>query len=459
MTTKEIFQLELFKINNIKVLSNGVKFNFVDLFAGIGGFRIPLEKLGGRCLGYSEIDKESIKVYQSNFLQNINHNEIELGDITKIESLPANTDLIVGGVPCQPWSVAGKSKGFEDPRGQLWFDVIKLVEKEKPKAFIFENVRGISSPKHRESLEHIVEKLEASNYCVKWQIINSYDFGIPQSRERVFIVGIRRDIDNHEQYRFPEPLKYKPKLIDVIDSIKGCKLIEKVKINPEILFGDTIPYSRNRFQKDDELNDFFVFSDLRNGHTTIHSWDLKRTSVREKEICIALLRNRRRKKYGLKDGNPLSFNTFSEIIPGIKEKELTKLVKKKILKALEISTELKYDFVNSKNSSGINDIYRIFLPSSEMIPTLTATGAKDFIATETIYADNPEEYKILFLQNIYKRKRFKPVTANDACKLQGFPDWFKIHKSETTAKKQFGNAVSVPAVYHIAKNLIEIIEN
>lgn len=118
----------------------------------------------------------------------------------------------------------------------------------------------------------------------------------------------------------------------------------------------------------------------------------------------------------------------------------------------------KYEFVNSKNMSGINGIYRIFLPNSEIIPTLTATGARDFIATKTIIADNPQDYKNKFIQEIYRPKKYKPITAKDACKLQGFPHWFQIHCNENIAKKQLGNAVSVPVIYHIAKNLIELIK-
>ncbi|MEH2457055.1 DNA cytosine methyltransferase [Nostoc sp.] len=171
------------------------KFAFIDLFAGIGGFRIALQKLGGQCLGYSEIDKQAIKVYQQNFISYLNKDEIELGDITKITELPSHVDIVVGGVPCQPWSVAGRLKGFEDPRGKLWFDVIRLINKNKPKGFIFENVSGLASPKNIDNLELIVHELESIGYCVKWKVLNTYDFGLPQNRERVFIVGIRNDVE------------------------------------------------------------------------------------------------------------------------------------------------------------------------------------------------------------------------------------------------------------------------
>jgi DNA (cytosine-5)-methyltransferase 1 len=456
MLAQKSSQLELFNFSSSKFLSNNAKFQFIDLFAGIGGFRIPLEELGGRCLGHSEIDKEAGKVYKNNFVKNDDHGETALGDITKIDELPPNIDLIVGGVPCQPWSVAGKLRGFEDPRGQLWFDVIRLVRKSKPKAFIFENVKGLSNPKNLENLKYLLGEFESMNYQVQHKVVNSYDFGVPQSRERVFIVGIRNDLENCSEYHFPEPIDYKPRLLDIIE-VKNCVPINKVKISQEILFGGQIPPSRNRFQKDDELNDFFVFSDLRNGHTTIHSWDLIETTEKEKNICLALLRNRRRKKYGPKDGNPLSFQDFSELIEDIEEKDISNLVKKKIIREIDHPNCYKYDFVNSKNSSGINGIYRVFLPNSEMIPTLTATGAKDYIATKILSADNPEEYRRLFIQQIYKPNNFRLVTAQDACRLQGFPEWFEFHENENIAKRQFGNAVSVPVVYHIAQNLLKTI--
>ncbi len=456
MLTRNISQLELFNPNLLQVLTGGVKFKFIDLFSGIGGFRIPLEKLGGKCVGYSEIDPDAQKVYRQNFLGYVNADEIDLGDIRNIQEIPENLDLIVGGVPCQPWSIAGKLKGFDDPRGQLWFDVIRLLANYQPKSFIFENVRGLASPKNRQSFEYLLQQFTNINYSVRWKIINSYDFGVPQSRERVFIVGIRNDLASERDYSFPEPIDYQPKLVDIIDEIKDCEMMEKVKVSPDLLFGEQIPRSRNRFQKDDEMNDFFVFSDLRNGHTTIHSWDLIKTSEREKLICVTILKNRRCKKYGLKDGNPLSFEDLRELIDSLKETELDRLVEKKILRLVREGEASKYEFVNSKNSAGIGGVYRVFLPSSAMIPTLTATGTKDYIATVAIHAENPEEYKRLFLQKIYKPKKFRLITAQDACRLQGFPDWFKCHENPNIAKKQFGNAVAVPAVYYIAKNLVEI---
>jgi DNA (cytosine-5)-methyltransferase 1 len=439
----------------LKLVTHQKQFTFIDLFAGIGGFRIALDKLGGQCLGYSEIDKQAIKVYQQNFISYFNKHEIELGDITKISQLPHSVDIIVGGVPCQPWSVAGCLRGFEDKRGKLWFDVIRLVNKNQPKGFIFENVSGLASPKNRDNLELILSELTNIGYCVKWKVLNAYDFGLPQNRDRVFIVGIRRDIERCQEYKFPKPLNIHPKVIDILDELKNINFVEKVKLDANTLFKGVIPPSRTRFQKDDELNDFFIFSDLRNGHTTIHSWDIINTSDREKMICLTLLKYRRSKKYGDKDGNPLSFEDFREIITDIEIDELNKLLEKGIFR---LTSDHKYEFVNSKNMTGINNIYRIILPTAEIFPTLTATGSKDYIATVSIHASHPQEYKNLFLEKIYQPQKYIPITAKHACKLQGFPLNFEYHKKDEVAKKQFGNAVPVPVVEYVAKELLKILD-
>jgi DNA (cytosine-5)-methyltransferase 1 len=439
----------------LKLVTHQKQFTFIDLFAGIGGFRIALDKLGGQCLGYSEIDKQAIKVYQQNFISYFNKHEIELGDITKISQLPHSVDIIVGGVPCQPWSVAGCLRGFEDKRGKLWFDVIRLVNKNQPKGFIFENVSGLASPKNRDNLELILSELANTGYCVKWKVLHAYDFGLPQNRDRVFIVGIRRDIERCQEYKFPKPLNIHPKILDILDELKNINFVEKVKLDANTLFKGVIPPSRTRFQKDDELNDFFIFSDLRNGHTTIHSWDIINTSDREKMICLTLLKYRRSKKYGDKDGNPLSFDNFREIIIDIGINELNILVKKGIFR---LTSDHKYEFVNSKNMTGINNIYRIILPTAEIFPTLTATGSKDYIATVSIHANHPQEYKNLFLEKIYQPQKYIPITAKHACKLQGFPLNFEYHKKDEVAKKQFGNAVPVPVVEYVAKELLKILD-
>jgi len=429
-------------------------FTFVDLFSGVGGFRVALEELGGKCLGFSEIDKPATEVYKANFCDFQHDDEIELGDITKLGKLPFNDiDLIVGGVPCQSWSVAGKMRGFEDPRGRLWNDTLRVVEENQPKAFIFENVKGLMDPRNRSSLDLIESSFRKAGYTLKTRLLNSFDFGLPQNRDRIFIVGIRKDlVEKLAPFEFPEPVESKFLLRNLIENLSDSHPISKKVFIPSEIFGDKVPMGRNRFQKVDELNDFFIFCDTRNGHTTVHSWDIIRTSAREKEICMTVLRNRRKKIYGNADGNPLSYAVLSDLLPNLKEEELDKLVDKKILRFVP---EEGYEFVNSKNSAGINGIYRVYLPHSHIFSTLTATGTKDVIAQRSVSGSTPEEYKQNFIDQIVRKKLYRSITGKESGRLQGFPSWFSIHKDDKLAKKQFGNAVSTWVIYYLGKSLLE----
>jgi DNA (cytosine-5)-methyltransferase 1 len=422
-------------------------FNYVDLYSGIGGFRFALDAVGGESKGFSEINRPAVNTYKMNFNDPDN---ADLGDVTKIKTLP-QIDMLVGGVPCQSWSVAGKMRGFEDPRGRLWYDTIKMVEASKPKAFIFENVKGLYDPRNRANLELIIENFESLGYTVHYQLLNSYDFGLPQNRTRIFIVGFRSDMKSFSnRFTYPLPTDHPHLLADFLDGIDKSG-IEKSKFNPREIFGNFIPQSRNAFQMVDELNDFFVLCDTRNGHTSIHSWDIVDTSERQKYIGMTFLRNRRKKIYGDRDGNPLSFEDIKVLIPDIKKSELLSLIKLKILR--EVNG--KYDLVNSKNSSGINGIYRVYMPDSKIFSTLTATGTRDMVATKAISADNPEEYKKLFIEEILKKNNLREITPNEARKIQGFPDNFVMNESDVQAKKQFGNAVSPPVVRALAEKIVD----
>jgi len=423
------------------------KFTFVDLFSGVGGFRIPLEKLGGKCVAYSEIDKNAIEVYKNNFSTS---KETYLGDITGIKNLP-KVDLIVGGVPCQAWSVAGKKKGFDDPRGKLWEDSIRLVKKNLPKAFIFENVKGLYDPRNRGSLDLIISEFKKCGYDVFHKVLNAYDFGLPQNRDRLFIVGFKKE--QKVNFAFPKPLDKSKTLIEIMDDLKiNNKHLIKKKFLPEKIFGEKIPFSRNRFQKSDELNDFFIFCDTRDGHTTIHSWDLIKTTVFEKKICMTILKNRRRKLFGKWDGNPLSLKILQSLIKELKATHLKDLVKKNILIQEE---DGRYELSNTKNSAGINGIYRVFLPQSDIFATITATENRDYIATKTITGKDADDYKSNFLKEIYNKGNMRLITGRESGRLQGFPEKFKIHPNDKIAKRQFGNAVPTNVVYNVAKEVLK----
>lgn len=179
------------------------KFKFIDLFAGIGGIRIPFQELGGKCVFSSEWDKFAQKTYSVNF------GEIPNGDITKIEasSIP-DFDILLGGFPCQPFSQAGLKKGFSDTRGTLFFEIERIIKEKRPKAFLLENVKQLKGHDKGRTLRVILEHLNALNYYVKYEVLRAGDFGVPQNRERIYIVGLDKNYFNLSpdyDFQFPEP--------------------------------------------------------------------------------------------------------------------------------------------------------------------------------------------------------------------------------------------------------------
>lgn len=162
---------------------------FLELCAGIGGFRQALENLGCECVGYSEIDKHAIKLYSAWY-----SDERNFGDITKIEAekLP-DFDILVGGFPCQAFSVAGKRLGFEDTRGTIFFDFARIMKVKKPKFAIFENVKGLLNHDGGKTYETMLRTLDELGYDAQWGILNTRFHGLPQNRERVYIVANLRE--------------------------------------------------------------------------------------------------------------------------------------------------------------------------------------------------------------------------------------------------------------------------
>ena len=193
---------------------------------------------------------------------------------------------------------------------------------------------------------------------------------------------------------------------------------------------------------------------MRNGHTTIHSWELVETTQAEKHICEIIMKNHRKKQYGSKDANPIDLKYLKNLIDGLQISELDKLIERKILRYVK---DRGYEFVNSKISAGINGVAKIYLPHSQVISTLTATGMRDFIATLSFTCQDPIHYKQAFIKKIYKLRKFKQITPRDAARLQGFPDWFILDQNPAIALKQLGNAVSVPVIYYLAKSLLPYI--
>lgn len=190
-------------------------FTFIDLFAGIGGIRIPFQELGGKCVFTSEWDKFAQKTYHVNF------GEMPAGDITKIASNDIEDfDILLGGFPCQPFSQAGLHKGFEDTRGTLFFEIERIIKEKRPKAFLLENVKQLKGHDHGRTFRVILEHLDALDYQVSYAVLRAADYGVPQNRERIYIVGFDRNRYNlPKEYAFPypAPTHEKTRLGDILE--------------------------------------------------------------------------------------------------------------------------------------------------------------------------------------------------------------------------------------------------
>lgn len=173
-------------------------FTFIDLFAGIGGIRLGFEAVGGKCIFSSEFDKAACKTYEANF------GEYPSGDITKIEAsdIP-NFDILLGGFPCQAFSIIGKKEGFENETcGTLFFEIERILKEKLPKAFMLENVRNLTAHDKGNTFKVIKSHLEALGYNVYAKVLNALDFGVPQKRERIIIVGFLDNVN----FSFPSPI-------------------------------------------------------------------------------------------------------------------------------------------------------------------------------------------------------------------------------------------------------------
>lgn len=207
------YQIADFKANVPFPPPTNPKFTFIDLFAGIGGFRLAMQNLGGRCVFSSEWDEQSQKTYEANF------GDAPFGDITKPETksyIPSEFDVLCAGFPCQAFSIAGKRGGFDDIRGTLFFDVADIIKNHQPKAVFLENVKGLISHDKGRTLKTILNVLKNDlGYIVPdLQTMNAKDFGVPQNRERLYIAAFRSDV-NVESFEYPQALNIPVKFLDV----------------------------------------------------------------------------------------------------------------------------------------------------------------------------------------------------------------------------------------------------
>ncbi len=234
------------------------RFTFIDLFAGIGGFRIAMQNLGGKCVYSSEFDAKAQESYFANY------GEMPFGDITKDitkKYIPEHFDILCAGFPCQAFSIIGKKEGFENETcGTLFFEIEKILKAKMPKAFILENVRNLTAHDNGNTFKVIRSHLEALGYNVYSKVLNALDYGVPQKRERIIIVGFKDNVS----FSFPEPvpLSQRKKLKDILET----------DVDPKYYVREQIRESRLTRLKDPNYPKPYISHENMAGSITPHSY-------------------------------------------------------------------------------------------------------------------------------------------------------------------------------------------
>ena len=229
---------------------------FIDLFAGIGGIRLGFESVGGHCVFSSEFDENACKTYEANF------GEHPSGDITKIaaKDIP-DFDILLGGFPCQAFSIIGKKEGFENETcGTLFFEIERILKEKQPKAFMLENVRNLTAHDKGNTFKVIRTHLEALGYAVYAKVLNALDYGVPQKRERIIIVGFKDNI----LFSFPDPVPASRK--------KTLKDILEVEVDEKYYVKDKIRESRLMRLKDPNYPKPYISHENMAGSITPHPY-------------------------------------------------------------------------------------------------------------------------------------------------------------------------------------------
>lgn len=273
--------------DNIELKPNiNSKFTFIDLFAGIGGTRLGAQLNSGSCVFSSEFDSFAQETYRFNF------GEKPFGDICKIksENIPHH-DLLLAGFPCQPFSYAGRTEGFEDKtRGTLFFDILRILESKVPKAALLENVKGFKSHNKGQTMDIALKALDEAGYSTWWTILNSYDFGVPQYRERWYCVAIRKDLAAKNKFEFPTGEGRNVKLKDIVD-----KNLNNPNLKLKKFELDRIKYHLKKYKKTERVqhdNSMYephtkkgrhgVFSFMKpDGSIRFHVGDASKTQIQE----------------------------------------------------------------------------------------------------------------------------------------------------------------------------------
>lgn len=432
------------------------KVKFIDLFAGLGGIRLGFEKsfqeLGfeTECVMTSEIKPYAIETLSKNFTH-----DYFVGDIFEVENkeIP-DFDFLLGGFPCQPFSAGGKRQGFVDTRGTLFFEIERILRDKKPYGFILENVEGLvkhdlenKNDKIGRTLSTILFKLENElGYNVSWKVLDSIDFGLPQSRKRIFIVGTKEAKPNLQvndtSYQSLKTILENG--LETMDTEFTQKLLSHFEIQD--LYGKSI-------------------KDKRGGDNNIHSWDIGiKGEVSDEQIILLnkLFKERRKKHWAEKigidwmDGMPLNLEQISTFYESVNLKDmLDDLVEKgylrfehpkKLVREITENGEKKYRAYDETKPKGYNivtgklsfEINKILDPN-DIAPTLVATDV-----SRLAVPDNGG---------------LRRLTIREGLRLFGYPEWYEIPVKETEAFDLLGNTVAVPVVEHVAKQIAKIYES
>lgn len=434
----------------------GSTIKFIDLFAGLGGIRLGFEKafkdagVETECVMTSEIKPYALKALKHNF----SHGFLA-GDIFEIrnEFIP-DFDFLLGGFPCQPFSASGKRHGFLDTRGTLFFEIERILREKKPYGFILENVEGLvkhdlenKNDEIGRTLKTVLYILENNlGYKTSWKVFDSLEFGLPQSRKRIFIVGTKDEkIDlNGNQPQFKALASILEKGLPTLKSKFTDKLLSHFSI--EDLYGKSI-------------------KDKRGGDNNIHSWDIEiKGSVSKQQAVILnqLFKQRRKKQWAGEigidwmDGMSLTLeqiNTFINLPKNELKNLLDDLTKKGYLKLehpkklIKIQTEngiitsreydetkpKGYNIVTGKLSFEINKV----LDPKDIAPTLVATD----ISRLAIPDGNG----------------LRRLTIREGLRLFGYPEWYEIPTKEYDAFDLLGNTVAVPVVEFVASRIVNVL--
>lgn len=411
---------------------------YIDLFAGIGGIRLgvnqALSKYGieSKCVLSSEINEKACETYQLNF------GEHPSGDIKLIDEVEP-FDLLLAGFPCQPFSYAGKHMGFGDTRGTLFFEVERLLEKYRPKAFLLENVRGLYTHDKGRTFRTIMDKLHGLGYGTYDMLQNSSNFDVPQNRVRLYIVGI---LDAIPKMRLTTNLgaadshKYKhdASQLSLFDEKPRCRVGNILEADVDEKY-----YCSNKFQqmlREVVGNNLSVLHgyrliDYRGGHS-LHSWELGmkgKCSDAEIRFMNALILNRRKPIFGKEqDGKKL---TMEQIKTFYTAPDINSVISSLIEKRYLQEVDGKYNPVCGNMSF---EVFKFLDPESISV-TLTSSDANHL--------------------GVIQHNRVRHITPRECARLQGFPDSFKLHHQDVWAYKQFGNSVSVPVIEAVFNDFLK----